>query len=142
MREIKTEIIINASPKKVWKVLTDNNSYGDWNPFIISMEGTLAKGNTIKNTMLSKGKEQSFKPVILDFQENKKFRWVGKLPLGMFTGEHYFILEQTEPVQTKLLHGEHFSGWLRGIIMKQIGEDTRLNFVAMNKALKKRAEQL
>ena len=140
MKEIKTEIIINASPEKIWLVLTDNTAYSTWNPFIISMEGTLAKGNTIKTTMLSRGKEQMFKPTILAFEENTKLEWVGKLPLGMFTGQHYFILEKINANQTKLMHGEHFSGWLRGLIMSQIGEETRANFVKMNVALKARVE--
>ncbi len=140
MKEIKTEIIIDANPEKVWKVLTDNTAYPEWNPFIVSMEGVLAKGNTIKNTMFSGGKNQTFKPVILAFEENKKFEWLGKLPLGMFNGQHYFILEKVNQNQTKLSHGEYFSGWLRGLIMKQIGEETRANFVKMNTALKARVE--
>ncbi|MGK0366573.1 MAG: hypothetical protein ACI85O_003648 [Saprospiraceae bacterium] len=140
MREIKTEIIINANPEKIWKVLTDNAAYSSWNPFIVSMEGTLTKGNIIKNTMISKGKKQVFKPIILAFEENEKLEWLGRLPLGMFNGQHYFILEKVKENQTKFIHGENFSGWLRGLIMSQIGEDTRANFVKMNVALKARVE--
>jgi len=140
MKEIKTEIIINASTEKVWNVLTENAAYPSWNPFIVSMEGTLAKGNTITNTLFSGGKKQTFKPLILAFDENKKLEWLGKLPLGMFNGQHYFILEKVNENQTKFIHGEYFSGWLRGLIMSQIGEDTRANFVKMNEALKARVE--
>ncbi len=140
MKEIKTEIIINASTEEVWKVLTDNTAYPSWNPFLVKMEGTLAKGNKIKNTMLSGGKEQTFKPTILAFEENRKLEWLGKLPLGIFNGQHYFILEKVKENQTKLMHGEYFSGWLRGLIMSQIGEETRANFVKMNEALKARVE--
>jgi uncharacterized protein YndB with AHSA1/START domain len=34
MKEIRTEILINAQAYKVWKALTDFNSYPSWNPFI------------------------------------------------------------------------------------------------------------
>jgi uncharacterized protein YndB with AHSA1/START domain len=38
-KEIKTEILINASPDKVWAILTDFDNYPSWNPFITSLKG-------------------------------------------------------------------------------------------------------
>lgn len=35
--EIVTEIEINSTPKRVWKVLTEVNNYPKWNPFIKSI---------------------------------------------------------------------------------------------------------
>jgi uncharacterized protein YndB with AHSA1/START domain len=32
MKEIHTEIEINASAEKVWRVLTDFAAYSEWNP--------------------------------------------------------------------------------------------------------------
>src|SRR5208337_3854746 len=34
MKEIHTEIEINAPAEKVWKVLTDFAAYPEWNPFV------------------------------------------------------------------------------------------------------------
>jgi len=39
MKEIKTEIIINTKPEKVWEVLTDFENYPTWNPFIQNIFG-------------------------------------------------------------------------------------------------------
>ena len=33
-KEIKTEILIKASPQIVWSILTDFENYPHWNPFI------------------------------------------------------------------------------------------------------------
>lgn len=140
MKNLETEIIIQASPATVWDVLTSNKEYPSWNPFIVEMKGTLAKGNTIQTTMMQKGKPQTFQPEILVFEPNRKFEWRGKMPLGMFNGHHYFHLEPNGERQTRLIHGEHFSGWLRPLIMALIGKETRRGFEAMNQALKNRIE--
>ena len=39
MKEIKTEIIIDTKPDKVWEVLTDSENYPTWNPFIQNISG-------------------------------------------------------------------------------------------------------
>ncbi|MEM7368678.1 MAG: SRPBCC domain-containing protein [Bacteroidota bacterium] len=140
MKEIKTEIIIDASPELVWQVLTDFESYPDWNPFLVSIEGDKEVGGRLTNKMVSNGKTNVFKPTILTWEENQHFEWLGSLPLRLFTGRHYFILEAINAQQTKLIHGEKFGGLLRAMIMKQIGETTLQNFLAMNRALKQQVE--
>ena len=34
MKNLRTEIIIQSTREKVWKILTDFDTYGEWNPFI------------------------------------------------------------------------------------------------------------
>jgi uncharacterized protein YndB with AHSA1/START domain len=46
-REIHTDILINADPEKIWKILTDFDNYPNWNPFIRSVKGKVARGNYI-----------------------------------------------------------------------------------------------
>ncbi len=140
MKSIQTEIIINASPEKVWLALTDFENYPTWNTFIISIEGELKEGSRLKNKMVINGEEKIFIPKILKVIPYEHLEWLGKAPLGIFNGRHYFKLESIQANQTKLIHGENFSGWLRGIIMKKIGNATRDGFIQMNKNLKKLAE--
>lgn len=140
MKSIQTEIIINASKEKVWDVLTDFENYPNWNTFIISIEGDLKEGTRLKNKLMLNGKENNFTPKILKVVPNEHFEWLGKAPLGIFNGQHYFKLESISSTQTKLIHGEKFSGWLRGVIMKKIGNATCDSFIQMNKNLKKVAE--
>lgn len=142
MKEVKTEIIINAPKGKVWRVMMDFAAYPEWSTFIRSIEGEAKLGGRLKNTLRLTTSDQIFKPVITRMEEGNAFEWLGSIPLGLFKGRHYFILEATGEQQTKLIHGEVFSGLLRGLIMNKIGEDTMKGFQAWNKALKRRVESL
>ena len=73
-------------------------------------------------------------------EPKQEFEWLGSGLMGMFKGRHYFILEDLGNGQTKLIHGEKFSGLLSGLILKMIGDDTLKNFQKMNKALKEVVE--
>lgn len=141
MPQLKTEIILNASKEKVWDVLTSFDTYKNWNPFIIASTGKAIEGQSLENTMILNGKENTFKPVITKVIEHQEFEWLGSGFFGMFKGRHYFKLEEINSNQTKLIHGEYFSGLLSGIIMKMIGDDTLKHFQAMNKALKEEVEK-
>ena len=44
MKEIQTEIEINASAEKVWRVLIDFAAYSEWNPFVRRVEGEVSVG--------------------------------------------------------------------------------------------------
>lgn len=144
MRSIKTEIIINAPADKVWQVLMNHEAYPEWNPFVKKISGSPVIGKTLDVIVQSEGnKPMNFKPLVLENKENEEFRWVGKLGIkGIFDGEHYFILEQTKPYQTRFVHGENFTGILSGILTKMIAKDTEGGFISMNKAIKNRAEVL
>ncbi|MEM8901076.1 MAG: SRPBCC domain-containing protein [Bacteroidota bacterium] len=140
MPHLKTEIILNASPEKVWQTLTDLANYQHWNPFITSSKGEAIVGKKITNTMVLNGKTNIFTPVITKAEPQKKFEWLGSGMMGMFKGRHYFMLEKLRENQTKLIHGEKFSGLLSGLIMRMIGDETLKCFQKMNHALKEQVE--
>lgn len=136
--EIVTEVEIDATPGEVWSLLGNPESYHDWNPFIVSMEGQLVEGATLVNTMRpATGSEMTFRPTVLRAEPERELRWLGRLFLPrIFDGEHYFILEQREG-GTRLVHGERFHGVLLWFID---ASQFRADFERMNAALKQRAE--
>ena len=141
MSHLKTEILLNASKEQVWNTLTSLEDYADWNPFIVSSSGEAVVGQRLTNKMMNKGKATIFNPIVTKADSFREFEWLGIGLMGMFKGRHYFKLEELPDGQTKLIHGEEFSGLLSGLIMKFIGDDTLENFQRMNKALKERVEQ-
>jgi len=144
MRNIKTEVVINASVEEVWNVLMDHQSYPKWNPFIKQISGSTQPGNYLQVMLQSEGnKPMQFKPIVLSNSLNNEFRWKGKLFIkGLFDGEHYFLLEKIDDNHTKFIQGENFTGLLSGLLFKMIGKDTEDGFNAMNLALKNVVEEL
>lgn len=140
-KEMETEVVFDTPKEKVWKVLTENEKYPEWNPFITSSLGEMKIGANIINVMNNKGKETTFRPVITVLEEYKSLEWLGSGLGGMFKGNHYFHLVAIEDAKTKMLHGEKFSGFLSGLIMQMIAKDTHANFELMNAAMKKRVEE-
>ncbi|MEM9983044.1 MAG: SRPBCC domain-containing protein, partial [Bacteroidota bacterium] len=126
------------------KVLTDLEAYQEWNPFIVKIKGKAQKDTYLKNTLqFTPQKQQVFSPIVLDVIPNQLFRWRGKLFVkGLFDGEHYFQLVPIDATQTKLIHGEKFTGLLVKPLMRSIQEQTLHNFEAMNEALKAQVESL
>ena len=53
MKQIQTEILINAPIEKVWAILTDLHAYAEWNPFIRKIEGNLQLDSQLTVTMKS-----------------------------------------------------------------------------------------
>jgi hypothetical protein len=140
MKNLQTEIIINASAERVWNILMDFEKFPEWNPFVLSIEGKPELGMQLK-VVLNNGKGTStFTPKVITVEKSKTFEWLGSVPFGLFKGQHRFAIEKISDTQIKFIHGEQFSGLLAGLIMKQIGEQTRKGFISMNEALKRRAE--
>jgi hypothetical protein len=142
MKEIKTEVVIEASPERVWKVLTDYENHPAWNPFIRSISGGKRENEKLVVSLKPPdGKAMTFHPKIIKFDTTKEFRWKGKLGVkGIFDGEHYFILEKLNSKRTRFTHGEKFSGILVPM-MGGILEKTKYGFEQMNKAIKKESER-
>ncbi|TCD28670.1 SRPBCC domain-containing protein [Pedobacter psychrodurus] len=140
--EIKTQIEINATPDKVWAILTDFENYRDWNPFIKSITGKPVVGNRITVSIAPpNSKVMTFKPVVLIFKIDKEFRWIGKLLFkGVFDGEHKFELIDNANGTTTFNQCESFSGILVGLFKKQLETNTRAGFEQMNENLKQQVE--
>lgn len=139
--QLETEIDISASPEAVWDVLTDLDRYSDWNPFVVSSQGTVAVGKRLTNRMQNPGgRAMTIKPTVTAADPGETFEWLGHLGLpGLFDARHRFELETTTN-GTRLVHSEHFKGLLVRFMRKMVDTDTRDGFHAMNAALKTRAE--
>jgi hypothetical protein len=142
MKKIEAVIVIDASPERIWQVLTDFEDHPRWNPFIQSIEGEKVPGRKITVFIKPPGSNgMVFRPVILKFNSGREFRWKGKLGItGIFDGEHYFILEPISDSQTRFIHGEQFSGILVNLMGNTL-EKTREGFTLMNEALKQESEK-
>jgi hypothetical protein len=140
---LKTEIIINSSPEKIWRILTEFKNYPNWNPFITSLTGNFEVGKKIMVRIEPPGaKVLSFTPTVTGFEPNKKLSWLGVfLMKGIFDGEHLFELEDNGNGTTMLTQSEHFFGILVPLFKKWLDNNTRRGFKAMNIKIKELAEK-
>jgi hypothetical protein len=147
--ELKTDIEIQAPAHRVWEILMDFEAYPDWNPFIRTIAGKPDEGERLRVVLHPpESKPSTFTPQVLvsrspNYAPPFQFRWKGSLPIpGLFTGEHYFVLEPKGENSVHLIHGEVFSGVLVPMLWKNlISTKTRQGFGEMNLALKERAER-
>lgn len=139
---IYSEILIHATPEKVWSILTNFSAYPDWNPFIKTIEGAPEVGGNIKAFIQPPGqKGMHFAPRVLQFTPNREFRWIGKVGISrIFDGEHTFVLEDQGNGTVLFKQYERFRGVLVPFFKKMLEVDTIKGFEAMNEKLKAMAE--
>jgi hypothetical protein len=142
-KEIRTEILIQAPPEKVWAILTDFEKYPEWNPFIRSVTGEVAVGKEISILLTTPpdSSEMTFTPTVLVFEPNKELRWLGHFWFtGLFDGEHKFELIDNGNGTTTFRQSEEFGGILVPFFSSKLDVDTVNGFKLMNEKLKELAE--
>jgi hypothetical protein len=141
MKELRTEIEIQATPDQVWQVLTSLDQYPEWNPFIHHAIGKAKVGEKVDITFRSGSKEMTLHCIVVKVEPNKELRWKYHVMLPfLFSGEHSFIIEQIEGNQIRFIDREIFNGLLVSTQAKDIDTHSKQGFEAMDKALKARAE--
>jgi hypothetical protein len=135
---VQTQIEINAPAKAVRTVLYRFDDYPNWNPFIVRVDGTVAQGRDVTVTVKPVGKDEiSGKTTIVSLTDSR-LEWRGSLAVpGLFTGDHEFIIEELDAGRTLFRQNEKMAG----IIVPFFDfRPEKAGFVAMNEALKQRAE--
>jgi hypothetical protein len=142
VHHIESEIDIAATPERVWSILTDISAYPSWNPFIRAIKGSIEKGQRLTVSIQpTGGKAMTFRPTVLVAAPNTELRWLGHFLIpGIFDGEHYLKIVQTDAGRVRFTQGERFSGVLVGMAKATLNRGTKSGFIAMNAALKARAE--
>jgi hypothetical protein len=145
MRELKTEIEFEGTPREVWDVLTDLPAYGAWNPFIKSIGGEPRTGARLEVRMEPEGERaMTFRPTVLRVEPGREFKWLGHLLVpGIFDGEHRWLIEEIEPGRVRFTQSERFGGILVPLLWKKLRDGgTAKGFRAMNEALAARVVEL
>jgi hypothetical protein len=140
-KRLSTHVDIQAAPQRVWDVLTDLAAYPDWNPFIVRAEGVVGPGHRLTLRMQPVGgRPMTLRPRLVAVTINRELRWRGTLGMpGLMDAEHSFEL-QPQAGGTRLIHQETFRGVLVPLVARSLDRNTLPAFVAMNEALKQRAE--
>ena len=143
MKELYSEIEIEATDEHVWQILTNFTDFPQWNPFLRRASGEIEVGAKLEVELQPPdGVGMTIKPTLLKVEPNRELRWLGHLIMpGLFDGEHIFTVEPVDSNRVKFIQREEFRGILAALMLRFIGENTQNGFKAMNQALKDEAEK-
>lgn len=143
MKELRTEIVIDATAKRVFRILTNMGRYVEWNPLIISAEGTISPNEDV-NIIIRLRNQQDMPYVvrIISIVPDQAFVWIGHFKMrGLLDGLHFFELFPEGDNRVRVVQREEFRGILVNFVWRSF-LDTRMRegFEAVNQSLKALAE--
>lgn len=135
-KSVHHEILINASPEKVWEVLTDTDKYKEWNPVMELLEGNIKEGKQVKYRFTQDEKNISEIPSkVKKIIPNKLLNQGGGLTL-VITFDHKYILEKKGDRTLLMIHEDY-----KGIYVNFWNpKPVELAYQRLNEAIKKRIE--
>lgn len=138
MRIIAAEVEIEAPETLIWEVLSNLESYGEWNPFLTSASGSIEEGARVELFIKPpRARGTYINPRIVLVEEGRGFSWRNNMLVpGLFDTEHYFIIDPLDDGRCRFVQGEEVSGIFSIPILWLIGGATRRGMERMNEALK------
>ena len=142
MKELRTEIEIQASAERVWQILTDFASFPKWNPFIRRASGEPRIGARLEVFLQPSGaRGMTFRPEVLKAEPNHELHWLGHLLVpGLFDGRHIFTIVPLGANRVRFVQRETFTGLLVPLFAPGLHTETLRGFEEMNRSLKIQAE--
>lgn len=141
---IDHEHTIAAPAEVVWRVLTDFEHYGEWNPFVIEAQCALEVGAAM-----------DMRVRVLPFMAQGQREWVTSvepergfcygLPpsvAGALRSERCHVITPDGPDRCRYTSQFAIEGWLAGVVKLMLGRQLRRGFTGMSAGVKARAEAL
>jgi hypothetical protein len=139
MKAFEASAEINAAPDRIWAILVDGARYPDWDSGVLSVDGRVAPGETIK-VVSGANPGRTFPVQVTSFNPGKGMTWSGGLPLGLFKGVRTFTLTPAGDGSTRFLLREEYTGPLLSMMWRSM-PDLAPSFAQFANGLKRRAEE-
>ncbi|MGY1734133.1 SRPBCC family protein [Geodermatophilus sp. SYSU D01045] len=143
--ELRTSVDIDATPERVWRVLTDLPAYAEWNPFVTAADGDVVAGGRLSvrvppgNALL----RSHLRPTVRQVVPLRRLRVWSRLDRlgvpGLFDVEHTVTLTDHDG-GVRLWQQDRFGGLLAPLLVRSLNRHRLAAFHAMGAALKQRAE--
>jgi hypothetical protein len=130
---------IAAAPDRVWSLLVDLPSWRAWNSTIVSIEGDVTPGGTVR-LVAGVNPRRTFTVHVTELVPAQRKVWASGIPLGLFSGVRtYSLAPVSGDAGTDFAMTEVYSGPFVGLIGRSI-PDLGPSFEAFADALKVAAE--
>jgi hypothetical protein len=143
--ELRTFVDIDATPERVWDVLTDVSAYPEWNSFITGAEGSFVVGNRIAFTLppLNVVLRRTLRCTVLEVVPQQRLRFrlrLSRPPLpGLFEADHVLAITPRDG-GVRVWEDAKFRGALVPFLSRYFNRENSPAFAATNEAFKARAE--
>lgn len=140
---INFEHTIAASQQTVWEVISDLQSYGEWNPFVVACESSLQVGSPIvMRVNLLPPFPLRQKETIQGHRDGEYLSYGIKLPLGALSSCRQHRLSTNKDGSTHYESLFELKGWLSPMVKVMMSKALRKGFGGMSGGIKQRAEFL
>lgn len=139
----RTEFEMRASDEHVWAILTDFDSYPDWNPSLPSISGELREGSTVSLTLGMPGRPNpKVKAKLQEVTPNRRLTWHGNVGADrIFAGDREFAIQPLAADRVRFTHVEDITGLLAPVFELLMGSSVQRSHDDFNEALRRRAEE-
>lgn len=138
MEQFETSTTIDASPDRVWEVLTDTSRWPDWDSGVVSVDGELEPGKRIK-VVSELNLERAYPVKVAELEPGRRMTWRGGMPLGLFRAVRTYRLSPDGHGRTRFEMREEFSGPLLPLIWRSM-PDMDPSFRQFAEGLRRRVE--
>jgi hypothetical protein len=143
--ELRTFVDIDATPERVWQVLTDLPAYAEWNPFVTEAAGAVVVGERVfmRVPPVNALVQTQMRPAVVEAVPFRRLRLRSRLTRPAIPG--LFHVELTMTITdldrgVRLWQEDRFGGLLAPLLIQSLNRHRLTAFTAMKEALKRRAE--
>jgi uncharacterized protein YndB with AHSA1/START domain len=137
MRSYEANSLIQATPERVWSVLTDAAAWPNWDSGVTKVDGRVALGEKL-TVAVEANPGRSFPVKVVQLSAPERMVFLGGMPVKLFTGRRTYSLVP-EGNGTRFTMREEYTGPLAGMMIKSI-PDLGPSFRRFAEGLKQRVE--
>ena len=138
---IRTSIDIDAPPGKVWDLLGEFGTYGEWNPLTPRIDGELAEGAVVTLHVRLGGQKMVRKHVVSRVEQARAICWTIRTRRPwLLRGERCQTLEDLGEGRCRYANEERVHGLASWLVALFFRGKVRRSIEAVGEALKSRVE--
>ena len=142
-RAVEHRIGIQAPAEIVWEVVSEFETWHQWNPLYRKAEGQMKIGTALVLEQHLPGEApRVIQPVVQDWVPYEQLHWRSTRVGGFVTAIRYLEIENMGPENATFSNGELFVGMLLRLVSRDERRRLKAAFTEMGEAVRDRAEAL
>jgi len=134
---------VQAPAEILWEVISDFETWSDWNPVHPRIDAALRIGTPVKVELVIEGAEPALiEAVVQDWVPYEQLHWRRQRMRGLITTIRYLEIENMGPANATFSNGELFMGPLVRLVSRDERRRLRAAYTRMGEAVKARAETI